>query len=214
MTKWGTTHGTIKTSVLTFLGFRNSSGAGRVVCPWHPLRWLPPTSVRFYPHYLCCWAGGVQQRPPAPPRRLLSFVLWGRCPHCPLPVRCPCVARALAGRCRGALPPVEPPGRGARAAARCFSWLVGGGAPAGAACPVTACSGMLLGLPETFLYVPLRLLGGSWRFWSRRGCTSFRTSHCFVLSIGLLFVALPRCPPLLCRSRRTFHFYPGSRVYR
>ncbi len=25
--------------------------------------------------------------------------------------------------CRGALPPVEPPGRGARAAARCFSWF-------------------------------------------------------------------------------------------
>lgn len=119
MAKGGTTHGTIKTCVLTFLGFRKCLGAGRVVYPWHPLRWLPRTSVRFYPHYLCCWAGGVPPRPPAPPRRLLSFVLWGRCPQCPLPVRC-----------RGALPPVEPPGRGARAAARCFSWLVGGGAPA------------------------------------------------------------------------------------
>lgn len=214
MTKWGTTHGTVKACVLTFLGFRKCSGAGRVVCPWHPLRWLPRASVRFYPHYLCCWAGGVPPRPPAPPRRLLSFVLWGRCPHCPLPVRCPYAVRALAGRCRGALPPVEPPGRGARAAARCFSWLVGGVAPDGAACPVTAYPGMLLGLPETFPYVPLLLLGGSRRSWSRRGCTSFRTSHCFVLSVELLFVALTRCPPLRCRFRRTSRFCLDSRVYK
>lgn len=214
MTKWGTTHGTIKACVLTFLGFRKCSRAGRVVCPWHPLRWLPRASVRFYPHYLCCWAGGVPPRPPAPPRRLLSFVLWGRCPHCPLPVRCPCAARALAGRCRWALPPVEPPGRGARAAARCFSWLVGGGATAGATCPVTACPGMRRELPATFLDVPLRLLGGSRRSWFRRDCTSFRTSRLFVLGVGLLFVLPSGCQPLRCPFRRTYHFCPGSRVYR
>lgn len=141
MTRGGTTHGTIKACVLTFLGFRNSSGAGRVVCPWLPLRWLPRTSVRFYPHYLCCWAGGVPPRPPAPPRRLLSFVLWGRCPQCPLPVRW---QGAVGGRC----PPLNP--LAAERARRRGVFHGCWGAvppPAGATCPVTAYPGMQRELP-------------------------------------------------------------------
>lgn len=51
MANGGTTHATFTACVLTFLGCRNSKGAGRVLCPWLPLRWLPRTSVRFYPHY-------------------------------------------------------------------------------------------------------------------------------------------------------------------
>lgn len=186
MTKWGTTHGTIKACVLTFLGFRKCSGAGRVVCPWHPLRWLPRTSVRFYPHYLCCWAGGVPPRPPAPPRRLLSFVLWGRCPHCHLPVRYPCVGRALSG---GAAPRRTPRPRSARGSAVFF--MVGWGR-----CPRWR---------SVSRYRLLRYAAGAPRNISLRSFAVARWKSAFLLPSGLyifpnLALLCLRCWAAICRA--------------